>query len=347
MMDLDFTFEKSPWEAFLGAKNTGEYVSAARLLAMLAEEDDESVEDAFRYAEERELLLDISDMPKAAGNGSTAVRLRQEEQLVHNGLNLRELNDNDPLRLYLEEISLMHFTEEESALAAKCVAGDEKAKTALTNAGIRRVVELAKEYVGYGVLLMDLIQEGSLGLWQAIQNYRGGDYAVIRDRWICNAMAKAICLQARSNGISQKMREAMEDYRAVDERLLAELGRNATVEEIALELHMSPEETETVRKMLADAQLVRQAVKEQEPEETNPEDEQAVEDTAYFQARQRIMELLSTLSEEDAKLLTLRFGLEKGLPLSPEETGKRLGLTPDEVVAREANALAMLRRQEH
>ena len=139
------------------------------------------------------------------------------------------------------------------------------------------------------------------------------------------------------------MRQALEDYRAVDERLLAELGRNATLEEIALELHMTPEDAETVRKVLEDARMLQQATAPKEEEAS--EEEQAVEDTAYFQMRQRISELLSVLPEEDAKILTLRFGLEKGLPMSPEDTGKALGLTVDQVLRREAKALAMLREE--
>ena len=214
----------------------------------------------------------------------------------------------------------------------------------LTNLGLSRVVELAGECTGYGVLLLDLIQEGSLGLWQAIRNYHGGDYASHRDRWIRLYLAKAVTLQARQSGVGQKMRTALEDYRAVDERLLGELGRNPTLEEIAEELHMNVEETDAVRKMLDDARILAQVKKPAVDEEEEKEaQEQAVEDTALFQMRQRISDLLSALSPEDQKLLTLRFGLEGGKPLTPAETGERLGLTPEEVVAKEAAALSKLR----
>ena len=214
----------------------------------------------------------------------------------------------------------------------------------LTNLGLSRVVELASEFTGFGVLLLDLIQEGSLGLWQAIRNYRRGDYAAHRDRWIRFYMAKAVTLQARQSGVGQKMRTALEDYRSVDERLLGELGRNPTLEEIALELHMSVEEADAVRKMLDDARILARAKKPPVDEEEEKEaEEQAVEDTAMFQMRQRILDLLSGLSEADQKLLTLRFGLEGAKPLSPEEAGRQLGLTAEEVVAREAAALAKLR----
>ena len=181
-----------------------------------------------------------------------------------------------------------------------------------------------------------------MALWQAIQAPEG-DYLTRRDRAIRAAMAKAVTLQARANGVGQKMRQALEDYRAVDERLLAELGRNATLEEIALELHMTPEDAETVRKVLEDARMLQQATAPKEEEAS--EEEQAVEDTAYFQMRQRIADLLCDLPEQDQQLLTLRFGLEGGLPMSVEDTGRKLGLTAQEVVAREGAALAKLREK--
>ena len=186
-----------------------------------------------------------------------------------------------------------------------------------------------------------MIQEGSLGLWEAVQSYSGGDYPALRDRLIRFYLAKAVTVSARDAGVGQKIRQAMEDYRAVDQRLLAELGRNPALEEIAEQLHMSPETTRTVKKMLDDASARERTTRG--TEDPSEEADQPAENTALFQMRQRIQELLSVLGEEDGRLLTLRFGLEGGLPLSPEETGERLGLTPEEVLAREAAALASLR----
>lgn len=345
MNDLDFTFEQSPWEAFLMTRQMGDTISAANLLAMLEAEEEQAVEDALQDLETGCMVLDISGLPKTAGAGEAAVRLRREAELVKKGLTAKDLDPNDPLRLYLEEVADMPESGDENLLARRCAAGEESAREALTNLGLRRVIQLAGEHTGYGVLLLDLIQEGSLGLWQAVQNFRGGDYAAYRDRWVRFYMAKAVTMQARANGVGQKMRRALEDYRQVDERLLSELGRNPTLEEIAEAMHISPEETSVVKKMLDDARLLAQAKKQPEPEEEKEAEEQAVEDTAYFQMRQRIMELMSVLDETDAKLISLRFGLEGGMPLSPEETGKRLNLTPDEVVAREAKALSILREE--
>ena len=342
MTQIEFDFEETPWERVLDRLSPESSFSASQFLTLLEGEDDTAVEEAFQDLEDRGITLDISDLPKASGTGEAAVRLRREEQLAQQGMLLTSLEENDPLRLYLEEIAAIPVCGDPRLLAEESAAGKESAREMLLNLMLSRVVEHAKAHTGRGVLLLDLIQEGSLGLWQAIGSYESGDFEAFADRWICRYMAKAVVLQARQNGVGSKMRRAMEDYRAVDERLLSELGRNATLEEIALELHMSPDETDTVRKMLDSARLVNQAKADTEPEEEK-EEEQHVEDTALFQMRQRIADLLADLSEEDSRVLTLRFGLEGGRPLSPEETGKKLNLTPEEVVAREANALAQLR----
>ena len=185
-----------------------------------------------------------------------------------------------------------------------------------------------------------------MGLWQAILNYRDGDFEPHRDWWIRQYMSKAVVNQARANGVGQKMRQELEDYRSVDERLLGELGRNPTLEEIAEQMHISVEQAQTVADMMDNIRMLNRVEKAVAPkkEEEDPEDEQAVEDTAYFHMRQRILDLLSSLSQEDAQLLTLRFGLEGGLPLSPAETGKKLGMSPEDVIEREAAALGKLRQ---
>lgn len=345
MNELEFSFEPTPVEALLEAKKSGDSISGVNLLAMLEGEEETYVEEVLDDILNRGLILDISSLPKATLAGEAAQRLHQEVLLVKNGLKPSDLPETDPLRLYLEEVAATPAAGDESVLAERSAQGDEAAMAALTNLGLSRVFELAQKYVGCGVLLLDLIQEGSMGLWQAICSYVSGDYGKHRDLWIRNSLARCVLLYSRSSGVGQKMRSALEDYRAVDERLLSELGRNATLEEIAEQMHMTVEETQLVKKMLDDARLLQQAKQSRQPAQPDPEDEQAVEDTAYFQARQRIMELLSVLSPEDAELLTLRFGLEKGVPMSPQETASRLGITPDEVVAREAAALAKLRTE--
>lgn len=339
----DFVFEPTAWELTLENVEQGSSFSAARFLTLMEGEEEAAVEDALRLLEQKNILLDVTDLPKTGGVGEAAVRLRREEQLAQSGQLLQNLEETDPLRLYLEELAQIPAFGDVELLSRRLLEGDKTVTPQLTNLMLSKVVERSCEMVGRGVLLLDLIQEGSLGLWQAILNYEGGDFESHCDRYIVWDLARAVTMQARANGVGQKLRQAMEDYRAVDERLLAELGRNPTLEEIAQELHMTAEEAAAVAKSLDAARVLAQAKTVSEPDEEDPEDQQAVEDTAYFQMRQRIAELLAELDEADKTLLTLRFGLEGGKPLSPEQTGRKLGLTAEEVVVKEAAALMKLR----
>ncbi len=338
---MDFTFEETPWERHLALLQPGDTVTAGTLLTLV--EGEEALEEAFADLEAGGLTLSVQDLPRLGSGGEAALRLKREAELVAGGLRPEQLEENDPLRLYLEEIAAIPACGDEDILARDAARGDENARVMLTNLGLSRVVELAGEYTGYGVLLLDLIQEGSLGLWQAVGAYSHGSYGLHRDQTIRFALARAVTAQAANQGMGQKMRAALEDYRQVDERLLADLGRNPTLEEMAQELHMTPEQAYTVKKMLDDARILARQ-KQPEPEEPEEEEDQAVENTALFQMRQRILDLLSGLSKADADLLTLRYGLEGGLPLSAEETAWKLGITAEEVNKREAAALAQLRK---
>ena len=342
---MEFTFEASPWEQALEALQPGETINLLTLLSYLEEEDEDTVLEALDMLEEKGVALGIDDLPNLPTGGNMALRLREEKQLVESGRLLTGLPENDPLRLYLEELAATPAAGDTELLAQQYLDGDENAAQKLVTLSLSRVVELASALAGKNVLLLDLIQEGSMGLWQGILNYTGGNFDAHRDWWICQYLHRAVFMQARSGEMGQKLRQGMEDYRDVDQKLLAELGRNPTLEEIAQAMHVETEEAEVYSNMLTMAQTRRQVDDAMEEKEPEPEEEQAVEDTAYFQMRQRIGELLSVLSAEDAELLTLRFGLEGGMPLTPEETGRKLGLTPQEVVMKEANALAKLRQQ--
>ena len=343
MNDLEFTFETAPWEQVIARTDCGGELDGVQFLALMEQESEEDLEDALLLLDEKDILLNIDGLSAFAVSGEMAVRLRLEQDLVKRNALMKELEENDPLRLYLEEIAALPACGDAQQLAEQYRAGREEVLPQLTNLMLSKVAEQAFALAGRGVLLMDLLQEGGLGLWQAVLTYQVGDFETYCARYIQRALNKALVIQAREYGVGQKMRQAMEDYRCVDERLLGELGRNATVEEIAEQLHMSVEETVAVARMISNARLVDKAKPSQEPEEEDIEEARHVEDTAFFQMRQRILDLLSCLCEEDAKLLTLRFGLEGGMPLTPEDAGRKLGLTPEEVVAREAKALAQLR----
>ena len=341
---MEFTFEASPWEQELDVLQPGDTVNALKLLSLLEEADEDTAVEALDAMEQKGVALALDDLPSLPSGGNMALRLRQEAQLVASGSLPGGLEANDPLRLYLEELAATPAVGNIDILAEQYLQGSEDAAQKLVTLSLNRVVELAKELAGRNVLLLDLIQEGSMGLWQGILNYTQGDFSAHRDWWIRQYLHRAIFLQARSGDLGQKLRQGMEDYRDMDQKLLSELGRNPVLEEIAESMHVSVEEAAVYENMLTMAKVRQQVDEAMEPKQVQEEEEeQAVEDTAYFQMRQRIMELLSTLSPEDAELLTLRYGLEGGMPLNPEDTGKKLGLTPQEVVTREANALTKLR----
>ena len=341
----DFVFEQAPWEAYLRSCKNGSVISGWNLISMLEDEEDDAVEDAFSILTVKKLQLDLSGLPQMSAGSNTAQRLQQEREYVIGGLETALMEETDPLRLYLEEIAAAPACGDEKLLAEQLSSGDQRAAQRLTELGLSRVVEIAAEYAGQAVLLLDLIQEGNIGLWEAISGYRGGDYAAQRDEAIRSSVLKAIVLQARSNGISQKMKKALQDYRAADQHLLTKLGRNPGLEEIAQEMHISLEQAQTIEKTMADILLLQKAEKLAAPKEETAEDELPVEDTAYFQMRQRISEMLSVLDEQEARILTMRFGLEKGLPMSAEEVAKALGITTAAVTACETAALSKLRAE--
>ena len=350
MNDLEYYFDdiEGDEQVIMEGLEPGQTVSAVRVLAEAEGQDEETLKALLDAMTENRISLDVSGLPKPAAQGSSAQRLRLEEKLVKSGYLLEGLEAGDPLRLYLEEIAAIPAFGDPDTVASKLGNGDESMEYRLADLMFGRVIELAKEYVGRGVLLQDLIQEASLGLWQAIQTYKAGDkeekFTVCCDWWLRQYLAEAVIVQAKVDGVGEKLYRAVEDYRSVDERLLTELGRNPTVEEMAEGLHMSVEETAAVAEMLENARLM-QRVKAPEEKPLPEEEDQAVEDTAYFRMRQRVSELLSGVSEADAKLLSLRYGLEGGMPMDPVQVANRLGITPEEVINREAVALSKLRQQ--
>lgn len=346
MNNLDFAFDAAPWEDFLDSLEDGSTYSAAQLLSLMESEDEQTLEEALDNCARRGVFPDIRDLPKIYGSGDQATRLRTEEQWAQKGLKPEQMQEGDPLRIFLEEVALTPAFGDEEILAEQAAGGDEGAMTRLLNLKLSAIVEAACRHAGHGVALMDLIQEGSLGLMQAVYQPENGSFQELSCRWIDFCMAKAVILYAHAYGVGQNIRRDLEDYRAVDERLLSELGRNATVEEIAEAMHISAAQAETLANMVAIARKLKQALPEENEEEQIPQEEnQAVEDTAYFQTRQRVNDMLSGLSQQEARVISLRFGLEGGLPLSPEEAGWKLGLTPDEVVALEAAAMVKMRKQ--
>lgn len=342
----DFVFDRgfSPWDMALSKLKAGQTLSARRFLALMEQDQTVEPEMAAMELEERGIALDASDLPHFASSGRTDARLALESKLYHQDGIVQGLEENDPLRLTVLQLRAMEPIENEELLARKAAAGDQRAMEQLTNGTLGLVYEIAGEYLNKGVLLMDLMQEGSLGLWQAVLNHREGSFRDSASWWIRQAMARAVTLQAHASGVGSHMAQSMERYRRADRELLTQLGRNPTEEEIALEMGVTAEEAAAVGKMLREVETMDRVRKADAPKDPEPDDEQAVEDTAYFQSRQRINELLSGLSEADAKLLSLRFGLEGKAPMTAQQVGALMGLTAEEVTSREAAALASLRK---
>ena len=215
----------------------------------------------------------------------------------------------------------------------------------LTNGYLRTVFDCAGEFAGQGVLLLDLIQEGSLGLWQGILSYSAGEFRPHALWWIRQAMARAVTLQARENGVGQHLAKQIQRYQEADRQLLTRLGRNPTGEEVALEMGVTLEEANALAKTLREVQSMAKIKQEQNAPETTPEDEQAVEDTAYYRTRERVDDLMSGLTEQETLLLNMRYGLDGRAPLTAQETAAKLNMTMNEVVELEAAALAKMRKE--
>ena len=319
-------------------------LSAVTFLSVVELEDREVLEDAFSEMEKCHITLDVSKLPPLPLTGSSALRLKQESQWKTLDKVTDELEENDPLLIFLQELAATPAAGDIQLYAQRYAEGEHHLAEAMVNLCLRTVLDMALENTGHGILLLDLIQEGSLGLWESITRYENGDFMTHARWWIHHFMAKAIVFNAHSVGQGKELRHDMELYQQADRQLLAELGRNPTADELAERLGLTMDELQAIEKLVKDAAVnkLASAPEEDQPAE-DPEEEQSVENTAYFQLRQHIAELLASLSPTDARILTLRFGLEGGKPKTPVETGKILDLTPAEVLQREAAALEKLR----
>lgn len=344
MTDLEYCFEPSAWDLALQKLKSGGSISAVRLLTFFDEAEDSELDNALGDLLEKGITLRVDDLPAGTADGQISARLQMEKELAKQADLCTGLDENDPLRLYLEELASIPAVGDAGVLALELANGDTAVIDRLVNLLLSRVVDIAREYTDRGVLFLDLIQEGSLGLWQGLQTYHGGDIYEYCDWWIRQYMAGSVTVQAKISGLGQMLRQGVADFRDADQQLLMQLGRNPTTEEIAVYLHITPEQAASLEETLQAARLLHKA--KAEPEDS-PQDEAApVEDTAYFQMRQRIGELLSALEPEDARLLTLRYGLEGGLPKTAEQVAAELGLTAQQVTAKEAAALAKLRQEQ-
>ena len=251
-----FSFDVPQWESVLQGACSGGSYSAVGFLTLLEGEDETEVENAFSYLESNHIALNMQEMPEDFGSGELQQRLQWEDKLVRSGNVPADLDKDDPLRLYLEDLASIPAAGDPVQLMDAYRCGDEDALQRLVNATISKAVESAFQLTGRGVLLLDLIQEASLGLWQGILHYQEGELLPCLQWWIDFYLAKACIMQARANGLGSKMRKALEGYRDTDRTLLTTLGRNPTVEEIALAMGINPEEAEFYEDMLRTARML-------------------------------------------------------------------------------------------
>lgn len=259
----------------------------------------------------------------------------------------------DPVRMYLKEIGKVPLlsAEEEIELAQRMEEGDQEAKKRLAEANLRLVVSIAKRYVGRGMLFLDLIQEGNLGLIKAVEKFdyrKGYKFSTYATWWIRQAITRAIADQARTIRIPVHMVETINKLIRVSRQLLQELGREPTPEEIAKEMDMPVERVREILKISQEPVSLETPIGEEEDSHLGDfiQDDNVpvpADAAAFTLLKEQLEEVLGTLTEREQKVLTLRFGLEDGRARTLEEVGKEFNVTRERIRQIEAKALRKLR----
>ena len=316
-------------QAFDGIETTPEELE--KLYDILESEKIEIVEDMDKELEEIEVSKE-----------------ELEDLSIPEGINI-----DDHVKMYLKEIGKVPLlsTEEETELAKRMAEGDEEAKKKLAEANLRLVVSIAKRYVGRGMMFLDLIQEGNLGLIRAVDKFdytKGYKFSTYATWWIRQAITRAIADQARTIRIPVHMVETINKLVRVSRQLVQELGREPTPEELAKGLNMSVEKVREISKISQEPVSLETPIVEEEDShlgEFIPDDDAPApsEAASYVLLKEQLVDVLKTLTPREAKVLKLRFGLIDGRQRTLEEVGKEFNVTRERIRQIEAKALRKLR----
>jgi len=323
--------------------------------------DPEVVEKFYEKLESSGIDIDIGDDQILAVDDDELPALEEleeieevtEDEMAKTEEEVDSLSTDDPVRMYLKEIGKVPLLtqEEELALAERMAQGDEEAKRRMAEANLRLVVSIAKRYVGRGMLFLDLIQEGNLGLIKAVEKFdytKGYKFSTYATWWIRQAITRAIADQARTIRIPVHMVETINKVIRVSRQLLQELGHDPTPEEIAAEMNLPVDKVRDILKIAQEPVSLETPIGEEEdshlgdfiPDEDASEPSEAA---SFSLLKEQLMEVMDTLTPREKKVLELRFGIVDGRTRTLEEVGKEFNVTRERIRQIEAKALRKLR----
>jgi len=369
LQKMDLTAEnRQKLEALITeAKKTGK-VSSKHLVETLDDVDatQDQTERFYDILEQAGIEIDVSDVLDLIGTADMDNPTLSEMQAIEDEGLPADLDEpealpedvenaklDDPVRMYLKEIGRIKLLtpEEEQEIAKKMAEGDEDARKRMSEANLRLVVSIAKRYVGRGMQLLDLIQEGNLGLMKAVEKFdytKGYKFSTYATWWIRQSITRAIADQARTIRIPVHMVETINKVLRTSHSMVQKLGREPTTKEIADELHIEESKVEEVLKIAQEPVSLETPIGEEEDSHLgdfiqDDEASQPSEEASYTLLREQLEEVLSTLTPREEQVLRMRFGLSDGKPHTLEEVGKEFDVTRERIRQIESKALRKLR----